>query len=114
MLNQEGLAAEKGSAAEIGDTRSDTSQDSQHCLKSCVTPGAFPRFLAPFPWLAGILQAVPALSGSRQPGTGHGPPAQVLPAEQRLTENTWRSNEWQQELSLSQEEQVPNAAKECP
>lgn len=32
---------------------------------------AFPRLLHPSPWLAGILQPVPAFCGSSQPGSGH-------------------------------------------
>lgn len=71
---------------------------------------AFPRLLHPSPWLAGILQPVPAFCGSSQPGSGHRPPAWQWPQ----TANAWRSNEWQQELSLSQEEHIPNAAKERP
>lgn len=107
---------EKGRVQELG-TRgvSDTSQDSQHCLKGCVTPGAFSRFLDPSPWLAGILSG--SASSQREqaawqwPGT---PSPGAASRAEAQTENTWRSNEWRQELSLSQEEQVPNAAKECP
>lgn len=78
------------SAAEIGDTWSNTVPISWHCLQDCVTPGAqcFPRLLEPSPWLAGTFQPVPGFCGNGQAGSGHTPPAQVLPAKQRHRQRT--------------------------
>lgn len=74
--------------------------------------GAFPRLLDPSPWLAGPLQPVPAFCGRGQ--WPHTPSPGAASRAGAQTANAWRSNEWQQELSLSQEEHIPNAARNVP